>query len=307
MLTIFTAPKPFAGKVAAIQRNAIRSWTLLRPECEIVLMGDETGIADVAAELGVRHEAEVGRNEFGTPLASAAFASTAAIAANDLLCYVNADIVLLGDFMTAVATCFRSKRRAMLVGRRWEVLVEGALGFEPGWEEELRCYVRAHGRLREADAIDYFVFPRALLGEIPRFALGRPRWDNWLLYRARARGAALVDATAQVMAVHQNHDYGHHPQGWSGVWEGPEALRNEELLGGRERRFTIDDATHELIGKGVRWRGRRGLRRRFGRIGVLRPWAGWIVRMVLWLVDRTHSLRRMIGATATPRQRGGDE
>jgi len=37
MLTLFTIPKAFQGHTGVIQRNAIRSWTLLRPECEIIL------------------------------------------------------------------------------------------------------------------------------------------------------------------------------------------------------------------------------------------------------------------------------
>ena len=67
-LTILAMPKPFRGHIGIIQRNAIRSWTLLRPSCEIVLFGDDTGVSAAAAELGVRHVPNVARNEYGTPL-----------------------------------------------------------------------------------------------------------------------------------------------------------------------------------------------------------------------------------------------
>ena len=59
MLTIFATPKPFRGHIAVIQRNAIRSWTLLRPACEIILMGNDEGTAEIAAEFGVRHVPEI--------------------------------------------------------------------------------------------------------------------------------------------------------------------------------------------------------------------------------------------------------
>lgn len=299
LLTIFTTPKPFDGKIAVIQRNAIRSWTLLRPACEVILMGDERGIAEAAAGLGVRHERDVGRNEFGTPLASAAFLLAESVATNHLLCYANADIIFLDDFMPAVVGCFRDKPRAMLVGRRRDTPIERSLDFRSGWEEDIRRIVGASGRLREADAIDYFVFPRGVLGELPPFAIGRPGWDNWLLYRARALGCQLIDGTATVTAVHQNHDYGHHPQGWHGVWEGPEASRNVMLAGGRERCFTIDDATHELAGGRVRWRGLRGLRRRFASRAVLLPAIAPLARSIVWLADRSHAARRIFGLTAS--------
>ena len=138
---------------------------------------------------------------------------------------------------------------------------------------------------------------------MPPFALGRPRWDNWLLYRARARGAALVDATSRVTAVHQNHDYAHSPQGWAGVWEGPEAARNEDLMGGHDHYFTIADATHELTGQRVRWRGRKDMRRRFEHFAALRPRTRILVRSLLWLADRSHGARRLVGATATRQDR----
>jgi hypothetical protein len=66
MLTIFSIPKPFRGHIAVIQRNAIRSWKTVNPECQIILFGDEEGVAEIAAELRVQHEPYVQRNEFGT-------------------------------------------------------------------------------------------------------------------------------------------------------------------------------------------------------------------------------------------------
>ena len=55
VLTIFTTAKPFHGQIAVIQDNAIQSWTLLRPECEIILFGDEEGTAEAAAKFGINH------------------------------------------------------------------------------------------------------------------------------------------------------------------------------------------------------------------------------------------------------------
>ena len=59
MLTIFSTPKPFVGHIDIIQRNAIKSWTLLHPDVEVILFGDEEGAAEVCQEFGIRHEPEV--------------------------------------------------------------------------------------------------------------------------------------------------------------------------------------------------------------------------------------------------------
>jgi hypothetical protein len=53
----------------------------------------------------------------------------------------------------------------------------------------------------------------------------------------------VVDATRAVMAIHQNHDYAHIPDGVEGAWKGPEAQRNLALAGGYEHVFTLSDAT----------------------------------------------------------------
>src|SRR5712691_9090902 len=98
MLTIFALPKRFRGHFGVIQRNAISQWARLRPRPEILLFGNEEGTGEIALELGVRHIPEMKCNEYGTPLLSDLFAKAHALASHDILCYVNADIMLLGDF-----------------------------------------------------------------------------------------------------------------------------------------------------------------------------------------------------------------
>lgn len=242
MLTLFTIPKPFRGHIAVIQRNAIRSWTLLRPACEIILFGDDEGTAEVAAEFGVRHVPTVARNEYGTPLVSDLFEQAQRLAAHDSLCYVNADIILLSDFLAAVRRI--PFRRFLMVGQRWDVDLDRPWDFDsPDWEKRIREYARNHGNLHPPTGIDYFVFTPGLWRDIPPFAIGRTTWDNWLIYGARAGGAAVIDATRAVTAIHQNHDYGHIPDGLDGAWKGPEAQRNLALAGGYDHVFTLTDAT----------------------------------------------------------------
>ena len=66
MLPIFSTPKPFNGQGKVIQRNALKSWTLLHPDVEVILFGDEEGAAETCRDLGIHHEPHVRRNEHGT-------------------------------------------------------------------------------------------------------------------------------------------------------------------------------------------------------------------------------------------------
>jgi len=94
-------------------------------------------------------------------------------------------------------------------------------------------------------------FHDLLRERIPEFVIGRPGWDNWLLWFARSTGASLIDASAVVCAVHQNHDYGYHPEGETGVWQGEEAQENYKLLEGHRKFATLENATHILRADGL--------------------------------------------------------
>jgi hypothetical protein len=254
MLTLFTVAKPFRGEFAVIQRNAILSWTRLRPHCEILLLGDEEGIAEIASETGAVHVPVIERNEFGTPLVNGIFSEAQKRASFPLLCYVNADIILLSDFLPAIRRATEWNPKSLVVGGRRDLNLLNSLLWQPNWEDQLRALLGKTGALHPHSGLDYFVFPRNLLGQLPAFAIGRCLWDGWLLYRARSLGVPVVDATEQITAVHQNHGYSHHLDGEFGVWEGTEKQHNLLIGGGLRNGYTLRDATHRLTKLGVRRR-----------------------------------------------------
>ncbi len=271
MLTIFTVPKPFRGHIGVIQRNALGSWTRLEPRCQVIVCGEEEGAAEAAAECGAEFVPEVARNEYGTPLLSSVFALAAERARYAVLCYVNADIVLLPDFIAAADHVARRRNRFLMVGQRWDLDLREPLAFRSlDWAQATRRLTRETGGLHPPAGSDYFVYPRGAMGTLPEFAVGRPGWDNWFIYRARARRLPVVDATRVTTVIHQNHDYAH-VAGTSGTdWEGPEAVRNRALMGGKDHVFTLLDATHELTPKGlVRTTSATHLRRRLAALPAL--------------------------------------
>jgi hypothetical protein len=295
MLTLFTTPKPFRGHISVIQRNAISSWTLLRPACEIILLGDEEGAAEVASEYRLRHVSEIARNEYGTPLVNDLFAKAQQLAVHDLLCYVNCDIILMSDFMRAVEQVARLEHRFLMVGQRWNVDVKEPLDFRFGWENELQTRLTQDGRLDELTAIDFFAFRRGLWGDIPPFALGRTMWDDWLLSRAIAREAVLIDATPVIKIAHQNHDYSHHPEGRQGIWRGVEAQRNSELAGGWDGLSSLQDATHFLTPQGLRIaRERLRLRRYLIALRIMHPSLRLPVQLLLGAMALTRPVRTLL-------------
>lgn len=296
MLTLFSVPKPFEGHIGTIQRNAIASWTRLVPPCRIVLLGSESGTREAAQDHGIDHVPNLTCNEFGTPLVNDIFERAEAVAPGHHLCYINADIILLPEFMPAFERLADSHAPFLMVGRRTDLDVNQDLEFSPGWEDRLRHTVSCAGKLHAATGIDYFVYQQGLFGAIPPFALGRTFWDNWLLFRARSGGVRLIDATEVVLAIHQNHHYGDQGKDW--IWEGPEAQLNRELGGSIENALSIDDSTHFLTRDRLKSALLRPpIRRKFEVAAALHPRWRWLARFFLTLIDSTFSIRSRLGLT----------
>jgi hypothetical protein len=250
MLTVFTIPKAFKGHIGVIQRNAIKSWTLLQPRPEIILFGTDNGTARLAEELGLRHIPDVATNEFGTPLLDDLFRRAEAAARFPTLAYVNADIILLSDFVSAVDLVQRQFAKSLLVSKRINLEVGEPLEFNTGWEQALRLRAKTSGLDGHYSSIDVFVFPKGMYSSVPEFAIGRLWFDHWLIKAVRAQGLPVVDASLASPILHQQHDYNHVPGGADQVWRGKEAERNFRLYGGIKHAYTLLDVTHELTSSG---------------------------------------------------------
>ncbi|HRQ23361.1 MAG TPA: hypothetical protein PLF42_08050 [Anaerolineales bacterium] len=248
LITLFSAPKPFTDPhIAMIQRNAIKSWTLL-PDVEVILLGEETGLAETAKEFGARHIPHVERNDTGVPLISSMFQLARENSNSDLLCIINADMILMPDFVEAAKKVKGLRSEFVLLSQRWDLDMSAPLDFSRDWIHGLRSMVNGQGQLHRPAGSDFFLFPRSTFHEIPPFTIGRAGWDNWMIYKARKEGWAVIDCTPSVMIVHQNHDYSHLPEG-KPHYEHPETNENIRLAGGQAHiRYTILDATHQLVG-----------------------------------------------------------
>ncbi len=245
-LTLFSVPKPFTHPhIRTIQRNAIQSWLALGPEVQVILVGEEEGLAETAAEFGVQHLPDVCRNSSGTPLVSSIFELARQASQSPLLAYINADILVQADFLEGAHQAARLRDHFLLVGQRWDLDVRTPLDFGPRWRERVQTDLKARGRLHTRGGSDYFIFPRDCFTNIPDFAIGRAGWDNWMIYECRCRGWACIDATDTIQVIHQDHDYSHLPQGQA-HYRLPETFENVRLAGGRRTIFTLIDADCRL-------------------------------------------------------------
>ncbi|MDP2877042.1 MAG: hypothetical protein Q8O00_12720, partial [Holophaga sp.] len=152
----------------------------------------------------------------------------------------------------------------------------------------LRLDVAQRGKFYSPWGIDYFVFPRHLYTQVPNFTIGRPAWDNWMVYQAKAEGRPVVDLSPMLAAVHQNHDFNHLPGGEATYRNGSESLANRQMAGGYFHLLNLEDATHVALQGCVRRRWWRFSTR------IVTRWALGLTTRHPWLRDRLRSLKRRL-------------
>jgi hypothetical protein len=296
MLTLFSIPKAFKGHIGVIQRNAIESWTRLQPRPEIILLGNDEGTAEVARELGLRHLPQVACSDHGTPLLSDLFHQAEAAAASLCMCYANADVILLSDFLRAAETVQGKFSKSLLISKRINLDVVEKLNFDDRWEETIKQRASASGRDGHYTAIDVFVFPKGMYPQIPDFAIGRLWFDHWLIKAVREQHLPVVDASLIAPLIHQNHDYSHVSGGKEQVWRGEEAERNFKLYGAVKNSYTLLDVTHELTSGGT-----------IRRVRLRKPI--FKIKKFVWenFVRRTAALRKALGLRRKLRESAGHD
>lgn len=286
MITIFSIPKAFDGHINIIQRNAIKSWINLTPQCQVVLCGNDSGTEEVAKEFDVKCISDIARNKFGTPLLSSAFEKVKKATINNVLCYVNSDIIFLRDFILSIERIKTDKY--LLIGNRWNIDINEEIDFnDNNWEIKIKECVKIRGSLQPPIGSDYFVFKKnEALSDIPPFAVGRPSWDNWFIYNALKNRYIVIDASKVIMAIHQNHDFAHLNKNHSKKigqfdWDGPEVNQQKELAIGMEIFIKLLDATHILTENKLEFASDyQHLRRRFDTLPLFYPQLGPLIRFI---------------------------
>ena len=206
MITFFTIPRPFTDLHKIIQTNAILSWKNIYPTCEILVFSDHSSISLFCKDNNIKFIENFESNSYGTPLLSDIWKTVKQESINDLICYINTDIILFNDFLERAKTVKFDK--FLLAGRRWDLNIKTFIDFKSDWESNLKILIHEKGILHAVTGVDYFLFPKIIMPDMPPFAIGRAWWDNWLLTYFINKKIPLIDGTS-ITTIHQNHDYNH--------------------------------------------------------------------------------------------------
>ncbi|MFW6275515.1 MAG: glycosyltransferase family 2 protein, partial [bacterium] len=229
-VTIFSIPKPFAGKNSVLQRNAVMSWLSIYPRPNIYLLGDEPGIKEVCEEFGISHIKDIEKNIHGTPLLHSAFEKIQELSSANFFIFVNTDIIMADDVCPAINRANTKFNKFLIIGHRRDSKISSKLKFKKNSTNIILKKIAEESAFIQRPAYkDYFIFTRNLWENIPEFAIGRASYDNALVYKTIKDNIPVIDASNSILAVHQDHDYSHLDKGKHEAYKGKEAKHNYML------------------------------------------------------------------------------
>ena len=253
MLTIFSSPRPFVDNhTEIIQRNAIESWIAIDPRPQVLLIGNDYGIADVAREYSLIHIEEVEVNKQGIPLRSSMCVLARDAAEYECLCLINSDIIFLSGLQRALEKL--QLPEFLAAGRRHDLDVIGRIDFDDlDWQRHLKTRIEADGILHGPSAVDYVIYPQTIRPPVlPPFAMNGLGWDSWFLYEHKRRGIPVIDLTPVVTVIHQNHEARSEIKEKHWRWRvDPEAMRDLKEIGGFESMMTLREADFQVDHRGM--------------------------------------------------------
>lgn len=207
MLTIFTTCRSFEEEQFAIaQTNALKSWTLLQPKPQIIVMGDEPGTRDIVKELDIEHVRNIKRSVWGGPRMDDMIDLAERLASHSIMLFMSSDLIVsqelanIGYYFAQLAPPTQ-----FLVGvEKWEQKIHTLIDFsQKDWFDKLKP------GMQPAPGGDLFMFPKGFFGQaMPPFIVGRAVVDFWMYHYARQKHC-LYNATNRVTVIHVAHGHSH--------------------------------------------------------------------------------------------------
>jgi hypothetical protein len=86
--------------------------------------------------------------------------------------------------------------------------------------------------------------------DMPALIVGHCFWDNWMIWKAASDKVPILDGSAFMMPVHQNHGYDPKFGRKKGISTDALSLLNLSAIGDKENLRTIRAATHQVCKDG---------------------------------------------------------
>lgn len=212
MITFFTTFK----KYSKTEKNAVNSWLSLDRSIEVIIFSEDNISNSWINSKRVSIIHTFNKHETGLPLLNSIFEEASRCSKFPILCYCNSDIILLPEFLKSISPLLECSGFFLGVSQRIDIAIEFEIDFQRDESiDQLRDIVCSMGKIHPPMGSDIFLHRRNQYTQtvMPNLLVGRPGWDNWMMYDARTRFNKLVDLTGNAPAViHQDHPANYNSQ-----------------------------------------------------------------------------------------------
>jgi hypothetical protein len=249
-ISLITTLKPFKGLARIHQINSLQSWAKFIEDAEIIVVGESEGFETILSEFkfNIKWIKEVKTSYSGAPYLDDMIKKGLENARNDSVCIINADTILLSDFVNSVSNLINMyDNRFLLTSRSFPLNINTVLDFdEPEIEAHLKHYARKNYTHLDITSLptDFYFFHRDFLSnaKIPPFIYGRGIFVRWYIYHAYCKRIPIIDGTPTITAIHQTHtfDYINDPEVQKELQKAQDPYI--ALMKGREFRWNLEIA-----------------------------------------------------------------
>lgn len=263
MISIFTTTKDFTGINRTNQLNAIRSWLNSPFRPQVIIFGKSIGSEELGTHPNLEFHDQVKISSTGAPYVNEMFAAAGKISKYPVCCYVNADIIFPHIFIENIQSITSGiKKKYLIVGQRIDVDVNEEILFSANHKINTAEKYFHNAKEHPPMGSDFFVFPKGqyTISNMPDLLIGRPAWDNWMIYDGRKRNYKVIDMSFSSKVIHQNHDYSHNKQRHSNVNLDSETLFNRKKFDNENDAFlfTLLACNYIYIGRQLKVNNARG-------------------------------------------------
>ena len=204
LLTLFTTWAEEKDRYP-LHNLTVRNWQSLEPYVIPVVFTNQHTVAEECRQKGWDVlPIKISANG-GIPVLKFMFLDVISTYNTPFYGFGNSDILFTDSLIETLAwinVSVNLDKPVLIIGKRTNINYVGAKETET-WKK-LSAVASSRGKLFRGLAEDYFITSRFYpWKKIPEVVIGRPAFDNWLVYHTRKQNQTLIDATRTILAVHQ--------------------------------------------------------------------------------------------------------
>lgn len=216
-IIFLTTTKPFNDVFGFRQVNSITSWIKLKNiETEVYVFTEEDikkhfdeSVRDFVNIVNDFEKSEDSR--IPTFRSMWDFGCSKIKSENDLVCYLNSDILITSSFSETVNSILQQikDKKFGIFGQRVDWSRPQVIDFNShNWDQILTEKEKDNLTLHPACGADFFIGNKNTLGELPFFYVGRPNYDRWLVKQIIDKCDFSIDISKTATLIHHDHGYG---------------------------------------------------------------------------------------------------